>query len=65
MRQGKDDVEVTGRQDFILALGKPSFTRHVLASGTMAIAAGVIRNPQRAAAVATIDMAAEIGGAAV
>ncbi len=65
MRHGKDDVEVAGRQNLVFSFRKPAFTRHMLAFGAMAIAAGMINNAHHAAMVAPIDMTAQISGAAV
>ena len=58
-RQREDDVEIADRQQIGPALGEPDSRGGALASGTMAIAARVISDPDVAAVVAAIDMAAE------
>ena len=65
MRQGKDDVEVTGRKNLVLSFLKPSFPGHVLAFGAMPVSARVIGDAQRAAVAAAIDVTAKASGAAV
>ncbi len=61
--QGEDDVEVSDRQEVGLSLGQPVARRRALAPRTVPVAAGVVGDPQMAAVVAALDMAAECGGA--
>jgi hypothetical protein len=63
-RQREDDVEIGYRQELALACGDPVARRLSLAPGTMPVATRVIRDADRAAGLAALDMAAEGGGAA-
>jgi len=63
-RQTEHDVEVGNRQQFGFPLGQPFLGGDGLALRTMAVAAGVVRDPQVRAVLATLDMAAESCGAA-
>jgi hypothetical protein len=58
-RQREDDVEIADRQQVGLSLGEPGSRGGALASGTMSISTRVIGDPDVAAVVAAIDMAAE------
>src|SRR6195256_5301498 len=58
-------MEVADRQQIGLARGKPVPRRHALALGAMAVAARVVGDPAVAAILATLDMAAEGGRAAL
>jgi hypothetical protein len=64
-RQREDDMEVSDRQQVGLALGEPGARGRALALRTVAIATGVIGDPEIAAVVAAIDMAAQRRCAAV
>ena len=58
-RQREDDVEIADRQQVGLALGEPGSRGGALALGTVPVATRVIGDPEVAAVVAAIDMAAE------
>ena len=58
-RQREDDVEIADRQQAGLALGEPGPRGGTLASGAMPVATRVIGDPNVAAVVAAIDMAAK------
>jgi len=64
MRECKDDVEVRNGQEVGVARREPSFLGERLTLGAMPVAAGVVRDPHRAAAVTRLPMPAEDGGAA-
>jgi hypothetical protein len=58
-RQGEDEVEVGHRQELSPPVREPLRARQPLALRAMAIATGVVGDPDRAAVVALLDMAAE------
>src|SRR5262245_46526371 len=64
MGQREHDMEIAHRQDFRLPFGDPPVAGRRLALGTMAIAAGVIRDGLMPAFGTLVAMAAERGGAA-
>lgn len=64
-RQGEDEVNVAGGQQFLFARLEPAETRVRLASGTVPVATRVIGDGRRISADGTaVAMAAECGGAA-
>ncbi len=65
MGESENDVEVGGREEFGLALFKPSFSGDVLTLGAVSIAAGVIEDTLSAAVGTALDVASQGGGAAV
>ena len=64
MRESKYRVEIADGQDFRLAGLEPAGLVEALALGAMAIAAGVVGRPLKAAQVAFLKMAAERGSTA-
>ena len=58
-RQREDDVEIADWQQVGLALGEPGSRGGGLALGAMAVAAGVVGDPEVAAVVAAVDVAAQ------
>ena len=58
-RQREDDVEIADRQQVGLALGQPGFCGGGLTLRAVAIAAGVVGDPEIAAVIAAIDVAAQ------
>jgi len=61
----EDDVEVSNRQQVGLALGQPCACGSTLALGTVPVAAAVVRDPPVTAVLASLDMTAQGGGAAM
>ena len=58
-RQREDDMEIADRQQVGLALGQPGFRGGGLALRAVAVAAGVVGDPEVAAVIAAIDVAAQ------
>jgi len=58
-------VEVSNRQQVGLALGQPCACGSTLALGTVPVAAAVVRDPPVTAVLASLDMTAQGGGAAM
>jgi hypothetical protein len=65
VRQGEDDMEVGNRQERGQSFFEPIVAGDALALGTMAIAAGMVRDALVTAGVALVQMSAEGGGAAL
>jgi hypothetical protein len=65
MRQGKDDMELAGRQYFVFSFFKPSFPWHVLAFGAVTIPTGMVSYANHPAVVAALDMSTQTNGTAV
>ena len=63
--KGKDDMKIGTREQITTLAVEPFLARRALALGTVAVAAGIVRDDAVSAAVAGIEMAAEDGGAAV
>ena len=61
----EDDVEVSDRQQVGLALGQPCARGSTLALGAVPVAAAVVGDPPMAAVLASLDMTAQGGGAAM
>jgi len=58
-RDGEDEMEIPDGQQFLRPRRQPFGLRHRLALRTMAVAAGVVRNLQVSALVATIDVSSQ------
>ena len=58
-RQREDDVEIADRQQVGLALGQPGLCGGGLTLRAVAIAAGIVGDPEIAAVIAAIDVAAQ------
>jgi hypothetical protein len=65
MGQGKYDVEVNNWQEFGFSRFKPALSGYLLALGAVSVTAGMIHDTLSATMVATLDVAAKLGGAAV
>ena len=63
VRQGKDQMEVTHRQEFLLAGSKPLLPRGRLTLGAVSIPAGVVRDGLIAAARTLVTMSTQGSGA--
>ena len=61
-RQGEDDVEIGDRQQILAAVFQPLGALLRLALRAVAIAAGVVRYAYLTTGIASIDVAAELGG---
>ena len=58
--QGEYDVEVLDWQDLLLSVGDPRGAGELLALRAVAVAAGVVGDPEMTASVATLDMTAPV-----
>jgi hypothetical protein len=65
MRESENDVEVRGREEFGLALFKPSLSGDVLTLGAVSIAAGMIEDTLCAAVGTALQVPTQGGCAAV
>lgn len=62
IRQGKDQVEVLDRQKLLLLFFDPLQSLSALTFGTVAVAAGIVRNTEMTATIALINMSTKSGG---
>ena len=65
MREGKNDMEVRGVDDFLPAFIHPDLLLEGLAGGTGAVPAGVVMDLDMPAAGAAADAVSELSGFAV
>jgi hypothetical protein len=61
---GKDDVRVRNRKQFLGPLGEPRISSDGLTLGTMSVAAGVVCDHATGAMIAFLNVAAQSGSAA-
>jgi len=62
IRHGKDHMEIRDVEQIIFLIVDPSFFSERLAFGAMAVAAGIVRNIDNAAAFAFVQMRTQFSG---
>ena len=61
----EDDVEIGNRQEVLEPVVDPAMAKGGLAFGAVAVTAGVVGNALMTTGIAGVDMAAQVGGAAM